>query len=181
MKRLELSEDERRTPREMGIFHPHPRTRMRAQGILRLSQGPTLQQTAEEFMVYLNSVEQWRQRWNKLGLAGLYEGRHTGRPKKWTPQQRQALGELAQSEGGTVVALLRSDCPRTTPIGPARRRSGRSKRHTARSRFPGMATCHTDRCRACGPVRSGGSTLYQPKTNVDDAFIERLAFNSRNE
>jgi transposase len=58
-------------------------------------------------MVHLNSVEQWRQRWNKFGLVGLYEGRHTGRPRKWTPQQRLALGELAQSEGGTVVALLR--------------------------------------------------------------------------
>jgi transposase len=106
MKRLELSEDERRTLREMGIFHPHPRTRMRALGILRMSQGLTLRQTADEFMVHLNSVEQWRQRWNKFGLVGLYEGRHTGRPRKWTPQQRQALGELAQSEGGTVVALL---------------------------------------------------------------------------
>jgi transposase len=107
MKLLELSKDERRTLREMGIFHPHARTRMRAQGILRLSHGLTLQQTADEFMVHLNSVEQWRQRWNKLGLAGLYEGRHTGRPKKWTSEQRQVLGELAQFEGGTVVALLR--------------------------------------------------------------------------
>lgn len=107
MKHLELSKDERRTLREMGIFHAHPRTRMRAQGILRLSQGLTLQQTADEFMVHLNSVEQWRQRWSKLGLAGLYEGRHTGRPRKWTSKQRQALGELAQSEGGTVVTLLR--------------------------------------------------------------------------
>lgn len=107
MKRLELTEDERRTLREMGIFHEHPRTRMRAQGIVRLSQGLTLQQTADEFLVHLNSVEQWRQRWNKLGLAGLYEGRHTGRPKKWSPQQLQVLGDLAQSEGGSVVALLR--------------------------------------------------------------------------
>src|SRR4051812_44773938 len=107
MKRLVLSEDERRTLREMGIFHSHPRTRMRAQGILWLSQGLALQQTADEFMVHLNSVEQWRQRWNRLGLVGLYEGRHTGRPKKWTSAQRQALGEVAQAEGGTVVALLR--------------------------------------------------------------------------
>lgn len=107
MKLLELSEDERRTLREMGIFHAHPRTRMRAQGILRLSQGLTLKQAADEFMVHLNSVEQWRQLWGKLGLAGLYEGRHTGRPKKWTSEQRQALGELARAEGGTVVALLR--------------------------------------------------------------------------
>ncbi|MGJ9420698.1 transposase [Massilia sp. CMS3.1] len=107
MKNLELSDDERRTLREMGIFHPHPRTRMRAQGILRLSQGLTLQQTADEFTVHLNSVEQWRQRWGKFGLVGLYEGRHTGRPRKWTAQQQRALGELANSEGGTVVALLR--------------------------------------------------------------------------
>lgn len=107
MKLLELSNDERRTLRKMGIFHAHPRTRMRAQGILRLSQGVTLQQTADEFTVHLNSVEQWRQRWNKLGLMGLYEGRHTGRPKKWTTAQRQSLGELAETEGGSVVALLR--------------------------------------------------------------------------
>jgi transposase len=107
MKRLELTEDEQRTLREMGVLHPHPRTRIRAQGILRLSQGLTLQKTADEFGVHLNSVEQWRQRWSKLGLAGLYEGRHTGRPRKWTSQQQKALGELAESEGGTVGALLR--------------------------------------------------------------------------
>lgn len=87
MKHLELTEDEQRTLREMGVFHPHPRTRMRAQGIVRLSQGLTLQKTADEFGVHLNSVEQWRQRWSMLGLAGLYEGRHTGRPRKWTAQQ----------------------------------------------------------------------------------------------
>lgn len=74
---------------------------MRAQGILRLSQGLTLQQTADEFMVHLNSEEQWQQRWSKLGLAGLYEGRHTGRPKKWTVQQKGALADLVQAEGGT--------------------------------------------------------------------------------
>ena len=43
----------------------------------------------------------------KICLVGLYEGRHTGRPRKWTAQQQRALGELAHSEGGTVVALLR--------------------------------------------------------------------------
>jgi len=60
MKLLELSKDDQRTLREMRIFHPHARTRMGAQGVLRLSQGLRLQQTADEFMVHLNSVEQWR-------------------------------------------------------------------------------------------------------------------------
>lgn len=57
--------------------------------------------------MHLNSVEQWQQQWGKLGLAGLYKGRHSGRPRKWTPQQQQALGQLPDSEGGIVVALLR--------------------------------------------------------------------------
>lgn len=86
IKLLMVSEEEQRTLREMGIFHPYPRSRMRAQGVLRLSQGLTLQQVADEFRVHLNSVEQWRQRWSSVGLVGLYEGRHTGRPRKWTPQ-----------------------------------------------------------------------------------------------
>jgi hypothetical protein len=32
MKRLELTKGELRTLREMGIFHSHPRARMRARG-----------------------------------------------------------------------------------------------------------------------------------------------------
>jgi hypothetical protein len=82
MKLLELSKDEQRTLREMGIFHSYPKTRMRANGISRLSQGLTLQQTTDEFMVHLNSIEQWRQRWKKLVLARLYERLLTGRSRK---------------------------------------------------------------------------------------------------
>jgi hypothetical protein len=50
MKRLMLSDAERRTLRNMGIFHPHPRARMRAQGILRLSQGLMLQVPPESLI-----------------------------------------------------------------------------------------------------------------------------------
>lgn len=107
MKLLVLTKVEQQTLREMGILHEHYRTRMRAQAILRLSQGLTLQQTADEFMVHINSIEQWRQRWNRLGLAGLYEGRHTGRPAKWSPSQREKLGQLAQAEAGSARSLLR--------------------------------------------------------------------------
>lgn len=107
MKLLELTKGEQQTLREMGILHEHYRTRMRDQAILRLSQGLTLQQTADEFMVHINSIEQWRKRWSRLGLAGLYEGRHTGRPTKWSPSQREKLGELAQAEGGSARSLLR--------------------------------------------------------------------------
>lgn len=80
---------------------------MRAQAIVRLSQGLTLQQVAHEFDAHLNSVENWRQRWNKVGLVGLYEGCRPGRPPKWNAHQRQALHDLAEKQGGTAGALLR--------------------------------------------------------------------------
>lgn len=111
MKLLILDEVERQTLREMGVFHPHPRARIRAQAIVRLSQGLTLQQTADEFHVHLNSVEAWRQRWNRQGLIGLYEGHHTGRKRKWSAEQQEALRALAQAEGGSANSLLRSMAP----------------------------------------------------------------------
>jgi hypothetical protein len=57
VKRLKLTRGEFETLREMGVFHDHARTRMRAQAIVRLSQGLTLQQVADEFGVHLNSVD----------------------------------------------------------------------------------------------------------------------------
>lgn len=105
--RLKLSREERRTLHEMGIYHPHPRTRMRAQGMFRLAQGLTLQQVADEFEVHLNSVENWYQRWNECGLVGLFEGRHTGRPRKLSDEEQRELGVLARDAGGTAGSIQR--------------------------------------------------------------------------
>ena len=105
--KLTLGTEERRTLREMGIYHPHARTRMRAQGMFRLAQGLTLQQVANEFEVHLNSVENWRQRWDEFGLVGLFEGRHTGRPPKLSEEERRQLGDLARDAGGTARTLQR--------------------------------------------------------------------------
>lgn len=107
MKRLNLSEEEHRTLLDMGIYHPHPRTRRRAQGVRMLGQGMTLQQVADEFGVHLNSVEHWRQCWLRVGLVGLYEGRHSGRPPTLSCQERRDLRDLAREEGGSSGSLLR--------------------------------------------------------------------------
>ena len=45
---------------------------------------------------------------NKQGLMGLYEGRHTGRKRKWTAEQQEALRALAQADGGSANSLLRT-------------------------------------------------------------------------
>lgn len=39
---------------------------------------------------------------------GLYEGHLTGRKRKWTAQQQEALRVLAQADGGTANSLLRT-------------------------------------------------------------------------
>nr|WP_269746243.1 helix-turn-helix domain-containing protein [Janthinobacterium sp. CG3] len=75
---------------------------------MRRRQGLTLQQTANEFHVHLNSIDAWRQRWNKEGLMGLDEGHHTGRKHKWTAEQQAALKSLAQADGGSANSLLRT-------------------------------------------------------------------------
>jgi transposase len=107
MKRFELSKEEHRTLLDMSIYHPHARTRRRAQGVRMLGQGMTMQQVADEFEVHLNSVEHWRQCWLRLGLVGLYEGRHSGRPPTFSREQQRELHQLAREEGGSSSSLLR--------------------------------------------------------------------------
>lgn len=79
MKLLILQQVEQQTFREMGFFHPHPRVRVRAQAIVRLSQGLTLQQIANEFHVHLDSIEarSVAATLEQAGLMSLYEGHHT--------------------------------------------------------------------------------------------------------
>lgn len=70
------------------VFSCASKDRNASSRYFEVSQELTLQKTANEFMVYLNNVEHWRQRRNKLGLSGLYKGRCTRRPKKWRSEQR---------------------------------------------------------------------------------------------
>ena len=140
MKLLVLQQAEQQTLRDMGVFHPHPRVRIRAQAIVRLSQGLTLQQTANEFHVHLNSIETWRQRWNRQGLMGLYEGHHTGRKRKWTAQQQEALRVLAQPTAAVPIVCY----------GPWRKR--KACRPSARKR-------RDDICTRCSSATSATATV----------------------
>lgn len=115
MKGLNLSNEEKQTLREMGIHQPHARTRRRAQGVGMLGQGMTLQEAADEFEVHINSVEHWRQCWVRLGLAGLYEGRHSGRPPTLSPDDQREWRKLVAEEGGTSRSLLSQGCDRKRP------------------------------------------------------------------
>ena len=106
MSCLQLDEAQRRTLHEMGIHHPHPSVRQRAQALQQLARGETLAAVAATFGVHLNSIENWARWWRQQGLVGLFQRPRSGRPPKWDATRRQALGALAQQCGGTVRHLL---------------------------------------------------------------------------
>jgi transposase len=108
MKLLIPDKVEQQKLREMGVFHRHSHVWIQTKMIERLSQGLTLQQTADEFHVHLNSIEQWRQRWNKQGLAGMYEGHQPSRGRKWTDEQQDVMRTLSIAESRSTNILLRS-------------------------------------------------------------------------
>lgn len=69
MKRFLLRDEERRSRFEMGIGHPHPRVCRRTQALVRLAQGITQTQAAQEFGVYLNSLRGSIKRGESQGLV----------------------------------------------------------------------------------------------------------------
>jgi transposase len=106
MKQFCLDQEARRTLFEMGMWHPHPRVRRRAQALVRLAQGVTQTQVAREFGVHLNSVRSWMTRWQSAGLAGLYSQPVPGRPRKLSPVVAERLRQVVLTEGGTVRHVM---------------------------------------------------------------------------
>jgi transposase len=104
---LSLTDAEQRTLLEMGIGHPHRRTRRRAQGLLRLAQGISQAQLAREYEVHLNSVRYWIMCWETKGVVGLIEGHRSGRPRKFSEDQRDRLRQMAEEEGCNINRLVR--------------------------------------------------------------------------
>lgn len=68
MKLLALTKVKQQTLREMGILHEHHRTRMRAQAILRLSQGLSLQQTTTS-IVFISTNTGFKTAWPTLSVT----------------------------------------------------------------------------------------------------------------
>ena len=68
---------------------PHLRMRRRAQAVLGHHRGATIAQLAAWFAVGYNSVSEWLRRWQRQGLAGLAEGKRSGRPPKLPPAAKK--------------------------------------------------------------------------------------------
>jgi hypothetical protein len=87
---------------------PHPRMR-RALAILGHHRGPSLPQLATLFAVRYATVQAWLQAWQRHALAGVAEGRRSGRPRQLAAAAEKSKGLAWQSHPTSASACATPD------------------------------------------------------------------------
>jgi transposase len=82
------------------------RERDRAETILLLADGPSVQSVAERQSLCREAVRIRRRKWLKMGLASLPDQPRSGAPRKLTEAHRQQLGIWVESEALSSRELL---------------------------------------------------------------------------
>lgn len=86
---VSLNATEIYTLEQAAAHGPHHRMRRRALAVLGRSRGQSIPQLAAFFAVDRDTVSQWLGRWQQRGVAGLAEGRRSGRPPKLDPEAQK--------------------------------------------------------------------------------------------
>ncbi|MEF3075494.1 helix-turn-helix domain-containing protein [Methylobacter sp. Wu1] len=87
-------------------YAPWPRFRQRAHAVILSSKRYSLAQIADIFDVDRDTVSGWLRAWEQLGLSGLRDQEHPGRPRKGPNEDREWLCE-AIKEAPHQLRLLR--------------------------------------------------------------------------
>lgn len=92
--RIELSEQERQELGRLGhaLTAPH-RAVVRARTILLLAAGMSVSAVARQVGRGRRIVRKWAVRFHKKRLRGLLDLNRSGRPRRFSPRSRRALGE----------------------------------------------------------------------------------------
>jgi transposase len=92
-----LRDDEIQTLQDMHRYHPARRARMRAHSLLLSHQGFSIPHIARFYQVDRRSVSTWIDRWQTMGLVGLYDQPGGGRrPLLNDEEQQKVHAYLAQ-------------------------------------------------------------------------------------
>src|ERR1700756_5595252 len=65
----------------------------RARAMLLLAEGTNISETARLVGLQRRHLYKWIERFRKQGIAGLYDGKRTGRPPVFSPRSRDSSGE----------------------------------------------------------------------------------------
>jgi transposase len=77
-------------------YHPSRRARMRAHSLLLSHQGYSIPHIAQFYQVDRRSVSTWIDRWQTMGLVGLYEQPSSGRPPLLKAAEQQKVYDYLQ-------------------------------------------------------------------------------------
>jgi Winged helix-turn helix len=65
----------------------------RARAILLLADGNSVSATGRMVVMQRRHLYKWADRFHRQGVAGLYDGKRTGRPPIFSPRSRDASGQ----------------------------------------------------------------------------------------
>ncbi len=86
-----LRDDEIQTLYDMHRYHPARRARMRAHSLLLSHQGFSIPHIARFYQVDRRSVSTWIDRWQTMGLVGLYDRPGSGRRPLLNDEEQQKV------------------------------------------------------------------------------------------
>ena len=72
----------------------------RARAILFLADGMSVSATGRAVQMQRRHLYKWADRFQRQGVAGLYDGKRTGRPPVFSPRSRDSSGQDRLREAG---------------------------------------------------------------------------------
>ena len=86
------------TLQDMQKNHPIPRIRKRAHMIILSNKGYAIKDIKNICEMTRHTVSSVIDRWERGGIAGLYDGHRSGRPRILTPDDEEFIHELTAQE-----------------------------------------------------------------------------------
>jgi len=102
MINLHLDEEARMILEELAVHHRHEDIRRRALGLLALAQGHGTMVVSDVLGVTSQSVRNWAQWWEEMGLVGILDGHKGGRPAKLTAEMLETGKTVACEQPMTL-------------------------------------------------------------------------------
>jgi transposase len=91
-----LRDDEIQTLHDMHRYHPSRRARMRAHSLLLSHHGYSIPHIAQVYQVDRRSVSTWIDRWQTMGLVGVYDQPGSGRRPLLNEAEQQKVHDYLQ-------------------------------------------------------------------------------------
>ena len=111
-----LTAEVKLTLSEAQQHHPSSRTRHRAHAIQLSNKSYTLSQLADVFSVRSNTISQWINDWEMLGVVGLFDKPRSGRPTILTADEVERFRQHIDKnphQPKSAIALMEAETGKT--------------------------------------------------------------------